>query len=373
MKMQRLEDVKTRTDSNSSTATMKGYCHDLLVHGNHSALASFLVICICATLNLLTLTSCGPDDNHFGIDGRFLNMNQGELLVYSPDGAMRDVDTIFVEGGRFDYEAQCLDWGTVIVVMPNGIQIPVFMQPGNSYTINGDVQNLREVTVKGGDDNKLMNEFREAIVDIPATQIPTKQVTEFVKENADSPVSPYLVRHYLIECDKPDYKTAATLLDIILKEQDNDAAVTVLRRKVGALKMAAEGCQLPSFSVTDINGNTISSGQMSTGIWIVSSFASWDFDSVNQLRRIKNTKSDKSADWHILGVSLDASKQMCKSSMSYDIDEYTIVCDEQMTETPLAEKLGMPRTSVAIIIKDGKIFERDLSGEALYKFLREKM
>ena len=34
----------------------------------------------------LVLASCGTDSHHFKIDGHFLNLNQGEFYVYSPDG-----------------------------------------------------------------------------------------------------------------------------------------------------------------------------------------------------------------------------------------------------------------------------------------------
>lgn len=321
----------------------------------------------------LVLVACGPDDKHFAIDGHFLNLNQGEFIVYSPDGAMPAVDTIFVEGGRFDYEGLCIAEGTAVIIMPNGQQIPVFVQPGMSYSINGNAQNLKELKVKGSDENKLMNKFRESIADITPTQIPTKQVSDFVKENPQSIVSPYIIRRYLLEGSNPDYATATTLLDIILKTRKDDAALTVLRRKVGALKSVSNGCRLPSFSVSDINGKTVSSDQMSSGTWIICSFATWDFDSANQLRRIKSTKNDKSADWHIVGISFDASKINCRNSMAYDIDDYTIICDEKMTETPLAEQLCLPRTNIAIIVKDGKIVERNLSGEALFQYLRTKM
>lgn len=48
----------------------------------------------------LVLTSCGVSSGHFKFEGKFLNMNQGEFYVYSPDGGFEGVDTIKVEGGR---------------------------------------------------------------------------------------------------------------------------------------------------------------------------------------------------------------------------------------------------------------------------------
>lgn len=52
----------------------------------------------------LALVSCETKSGYFKIDGRFLNLNQGEFYVYSPDGIISGIDTIKVDGGRFTYE-----------------------------------------------------------------------------------------------------------------------------------------------------------------------------------------------------------------------------------------------------------------------------
>ena len=40
-----------------------------------------------ATLTLI-MVSCGTDSKHFKLEGRLLNLNQGEFYVYSPDGGI---------------------------------------------------------------------------------------------------------------------------------------------------------------------------------------------------------------------------------------------------------------------------------------------
>lgn len=43
------------------------------------------------------LTSCGEDSKHFKIEGRLLQMNQGEFYIYSNDAAISGIDTIKVQ------------------------------------------------------------------------------------------------------------------------------------------------------------------------------------------------------------------------------------------------------------------------------------
>lgn len=114
-------------------------------------------------LAILTLASCGTDSRHFKLEGRLLNLNQGEFYVYSPDGAMRGLDTIKVQAGRFSYITECDAPKTLVIVFPNYTEQPVFAQPGKSVDIKGDASHLKEMTVKGTKDNELMNKFREQI------------------------------------------------------------------------------------------------------------------------------------------------------------------------------------------------------------------
>ena len=67
----------------------------------------------------LVLASCGTDSHHFKIDGHFLNLNQGEFYVYSPDGDINGIDTIKVRGGRFTYETPCEEPCILVIVFPN--------------------------------------------------------------------------------------------------------------------------------------------------------------------------------------------------------------------------------------------------------------
>ena len=52
----------------------------------------------------LVLVSCGSRSGHFKLEGRLLNLNQGEFYIYSTDGVFAGIDTIKVDGGRFAYE-----------------------------------------------------------------------------------------------------------------------------------------------------------------------------------------------------------------------------------------------------------------------------
>src|SRR3712207_6452492 len=97
----------------------------------------------------LVLVSCGTDDNHFKIEGRLLNLNQGEFYVYSTDGLIKGLDTIHVQAGRFVYQTKCEDEGTLVIIFPNYSEHVVFAESGKSVELNGNAQRLKELEIKG--------------------------------------------------------------------------------------------------------------------------------------------------------------------------------------------------------------------------------
>lgn len=316
------------------------------------------------------LTACGPDNKHIKITGHLLNLNQGEFLVYSPDGAMPDIDTIYVEGGRFTFEPRCDHDGSIVVVLPNNREIPVFVNPGESYSIDGDAHNMKGVKVKGGKSNDLMNAFRKQIADMPDTYIPEKEIKAFVEDNATSPVGIYLVRYYMINRSKPDYSAAAKILATMRKAQADNTALGVLQAEVTDLMNASAGATIPSFTAIDFKGNTFTDSNMANGVAIFVSYASWDYESSSTINRIIGLRNELHTDWKIVILSFDADKSRCRNYAFLDKSGDHIAYDGLMAESPLAKKLGVAQTGVVIVTKDGKITERNKSGEELFSYLR---
>ena len=104
-------------------------------------------------LTFLLLTSCGPSGNQFRLAGRLRNINQGQFLVYSPDGAFVGIDTIKVQNGRFAYEKEVRKDVTLMLVFPNFSEQAVFASPGEEVEIKGDATHLKEMTITGTNEN----------------------------------------------------------------------------------------------------------------------------------------------------------------------------------------------------------------------------
>lgn len=314
---------------------------------------------------LALLASCGEDSHHFKIEGRLLQMNQGEFYVYSDNSAVDGIDTIKVQGGRFAYEIPCDHPATLCIVFPNFSELPVFAEPGKTANIDGDASHLKMLKVKGTKANELMSAFREQISN--ASPPETKRyAAQFIADHPESPAGVWMLRKYFIVTPSPDYKEAARLIKLMQAKQPENGALNRLSGTVGLMKDCTVGCRLPSFTAYDINGRTVSSATLSKGTAVICTFASWSYNSTDILRRLQNLQKDR-AGLQVAAFSVDASKYECRNNLKMNQISVPVVCTGEMFDTKPLAKLGLLTVPGNIIVKDGKITARDVTAQELEK------
>ena len=307
------------------------------------------------------LLSCGPDGNSFRIEGRLRHMNQGEFYVYSPDGGLKGIDTIKVHEGRFAYETMLRDEATFVVIFPNFSELAVFGKPGKTATIKGDASHMKEMTVKGTDDNEEMTKLRMVMNRLTPPEIP-KAVEAFIKEHLESPASIYLMKRYFLADRQPDYKKAAQLTKMMLKVNPENGQLIQLDKLLRLMQGAALN-QLPKFTATDVQGRQVSEKDLKAKVNVVSVWASWNYQSTDMQRRLKEKKKKFGDKLAIVSICLDGSPADCKRTVvDRDSLKWSTVCDGRMWETPLLSKFGIGDIPANVVIDSkGCIIERNLT------------
>lgn len=326
---------------------------------------------IILALTVIAMVACGTDKQHVKLEGKLLNIDQGEFLVYSPDGAMPGIDTLKVKAGRFELLTQCNAEGTALIVMPNGTEVAVFIEPGASVTLNGDAQNLSKIEVKGTEANKLMTEYRLAAAG-KSIKEQGKIVSDMLAKNPLPVVGMYLVRKVLINVSDPDYATATKVLDVLTKSNSDNVALKTMATHTREIMRTAGGKTLPAFKATDISGREVTQDAYSKGVAVISAFATFDYESIQQLRNVHDIKVDDDS-VKILAISLDASKTHLEQALGNDKSSWTTICDGNMTDGTLPRTLSLFQPAATLLVKDGKIISRNLKGEPLYSKIREIM
>lgn len=283
----------------------------------------------------LFLTSCGSDHEHFSVDGRLLNVNTAEFLVYSPDGILSGIDTIRVNGGRFTYERPIMNEGTIVIVFPNFKQIPIFVKPGADISFDGSAAKLKDIEVTGTDENDEFTEWRHNTNELSPKELEA-QARKYVKENPGTIISLWLQRQYL------PIKVSCSV-----------------------------GDKLPTFSAKDINGKTVSSNTLMKGNCLIVVWASWNYDSQSMLRQVSNRDSyiyhtytsdkdkKKISFDQIISICLDADVKKCRQLLKQNnAEDVPTICDGKMLDGNIVKTLGINNIPDNIRLKNGKITGR---------------
>ena len=316
-------------------------------------------------LSTLVLISCGVRGNHFKIEGKFRNLNQGEFYVYSPDGGMEGMDTITVQGGEFAYEVPLDKPATFVLVFPNFSEQPVFAVPGVTAELNGDASHLKEVEVSGSDENKLMTNFLKQILHSSPPEA-LKAATGFIKENPSSLVSDYLLNKYFVQTSTPDYKTALNLIDLLIKNQKGNGHLIQMRSQLDGLCRGLEKTKLPKFSAKNMDGTLVTDNELKGKYTVINVWASWNFDSQSIQRQIQSLKRQFGSRLTVLSINMDVSKTSCKEVLNRDSITWNNICDEKAWNSPLVNTFGISTVPDNFIVSpDGRIIARNLDMTAL--------
>ena len=317
---------------------------------------------------LFLLASCGEDSKHFKIEGRLLQINQGEFYLYSSDGTINGFDTIKVQGGRFSQEIECDHPAMLTLVFPNFSEQPIFAEPGKSVDIDGDASHLKMLKIKGTEDNELMSDFREQIAASSPPEI-KRLATHFIEDHPQSPVSIYLIKKYFIVTPLPDYREVARLLKLMKASQPDNFIISNMLRDAKVLAQSTVGTRLPAFKIKDMKGNSINSNALNRGLVVICTWASWSYPSIDMLRQLHQMQIDKQKSFKLISICVDANKADCNTYLNTnDIKTPNVFTGEMFNTAPL-KTLGLQNVPDNIVVKDGKIVARSLDINSL----REKV
>lgn len=329
------------------------------------AMATIIAVAI-----LIFNSACSSSGKNVVIDARFLNMNQANFYVYSPDGIIDGIDTIQVQGGRFTYEKEIMTEGTLVIVFPNYAEAPIFVEPGASIRIEANAAHLKEIEITGTDANEEFTEWRKNSNQLSPAEM-RKHAEMFINDHPESPASRWLLRQHFILCQKPDFRKARKLLRKMMEATDNNIQVSKMAALLNNTNMLQIGDKLPKFSAKDINGKPVLNGQLLKGKTVICVWASWNYESLNILRMLANNQSyaaDSAKINNVLTICLDPNVKDCRRMMKQNAaEDLTTICDTLMWDSPLIKTLGINNLPDNIKLKDGKIVAMHVPYDELTK------
>ena len=320
------------------------------------------------------LLSCGPEGDKFRLSGRLRNINQGQFLVYSPDGGFVGIDTIKVQNGRFSYEREVRNDITLMLVFPNFSEQAIFAAPGEEVEIKGDATHLKEITIKGTDENDELTKLRMRVNKLTPPEIPAA-IAQYIEEEPTSIVSLYLLDKYFVSAKTPDYVEGQRLAGLMLKANPDNGRLRKLKKQLDGLRNNRLQATLPAFSVTDMKGQKVNNGMLKNKVGVITTWATWHYPSLEIQRRLRKLQKKHAQDLALLSICLDGDKRECRKRVDRDSLQWFIICDGQLFQTPLVQQLGLYVVPAMLVVnKQGRIVARDLEAnkveEEIEKILR---
>ena len=324
-------------------------------------LFTFLPFC----LFTFTLVSCGVDSDKFRLTGRLRNINQGEFWIYSPDGAIEGIDTILVRDGRFSYETELRIPSTFIIIFPNYSEQPVFAEPGQEVDIKGNASHMKEMLIKGTDDNDAMTELRMELNKLMPPEVP-KAVGKFINENPKSLVSRYLFQRYFLSDPQANVEQAYVLVSAMQKEDPDDALLSKWKKELDGLRNGQLNSRLKDFTAKDLQGRNVSLADLKSKVNVITVWASWNSQSTDIQRRLQRMKARNGDRLSVVSVCLNADVKNTKRNLERDSLPWKTICDGRMWQTPMLAKLGIADVPGNLILdQNGVVQARNLSPQKL--------
>ena len=317
----------------------------------------------------ITVTSCGKSGKRFRLEGRMKNLNQGELYVYAQDGSMKQADTIRIDKGRFTYETDCDHPATLIIVFPNFSELPLFTEPGGKATLKADATNMKELEIKGTDNNDAMTAYRLQVAHAAPPDAATLTET-FIRDHADMPVATYLLRYHYIDTSKPDYNKAAKLIKALRAAQPHNPEVEMLSKQLQSLQSTAVGQRLPRFTLKTLSGNTLTEKDcMGSGKTVILTYAEWSNEAMSILRRLNQMLKDGRAQFNFIVINLDGDPSAVRRFAEHEQLRAHIACPEGLFEDAAVKALALTTVPDNITVAGGIIKGRSLPAEKLEELL----
>ena len=326
-------------------------------------LFTFLPFC----LFTFTLVSCGVDSDKFRLTGRLRNINQGEFWIYSPDGAIEGIDTILVRDGRFSYETELRIPSTFIIIFPNYSEQPVFAEPGQEVDIKGNASHMKEMLIKGTDDNDAMTELRMELNKLMPPEVP-KAVGKFINENPKSLVSRYLFQRYFLSDPQANVEQAYVLVSAMQKEDPDDALLSKWKKELDGLRNGQLNSRLKDFTAKDLQGRNVSLADLKSKVNVITVWNTDNYEGMGILRQLQKKQNDVGDDLKILTICMEADLKACRLRLERDSITWHTICDPRLWNTPIIQQIGLSYIPDNILIDDkGKIIAHSLSQEELMK------
>jgi peroxiredoxin len=311
------------------------------------------------------------------ITGNIKGLGNDTICVYGVDDFFNFTDTIYVVDDEFSYTIQADTVGQIILCFNHTQTYPVFFDKRDKITIEGDVDCLNKLVIKGNLANESLGTFLrnlECMGQLPPEKRLEAEVDSFIHKNPSSPVSVYLLDTYFVKKAQPDYGKIKQLMEAMTGQLRNKPYVEKLKAIIDLSEKAEQGKIVPSFGVPDTNGKKTTYTSLDSKYILIHFWASQDDESrfvnaklreVNRIYKRRKKQNDKK-ELSLLGISFDVDKESWKQAIKKDTLTWKQVCDLSGWNSNIVGQYAIEKLPSNILISStGKVIARNIEWDSL--------
>ena len=307
-------------------------------------------------LAALVFGGCGVPKNRFRLDGKFKNIRSADIFIYSED----KYDTLRIRDGRFAYERDLTEPEILTIQYPDFSQRKIIAEPGKVARFVTDAADLAKTRVTKTEENELLTQFYHDIEGKHGDQV-KNIAADFVNKNPKTLAAQAVFENYLLEVKNIDAPLVKRLFTLLLKQQPRNSRLSGLAGKVMPMLSTMPGAKAPDFKVKTYKGGEVSLKDFAGKYLLVSYWASWEYDSFQQIRGLKNLVKPFMGRMALVNVCLDYDIRSFRNTMTRDTLPGNNVCDQKAWNSPLVKLFGVSYVPGNVLVSpEGKILARDI-------------
>lgn len=311
-------------------------------------------------IGFVLVISCNFGDS-VTIKGELQGFDEGELYFYRPFNNNTLVDTVKVKRGKFTYETSVEGETPIILQFSSSAEIPIFAKGGFSISIKGNVTDLQNIKIKGGEANKEMSTFQAEMNKTPGKT--SLLVHQFIQGHPESIVSTYLLYKYYVQANPVNIEGLKKSLVILRKGQPQNSYLKQIESQLKEYQLGMPGNKMPAFQLKTSNKTVITNNNYKGKYYLVLLGASWASSSSSSLYSLSSTLSERGKKIPVIYVSLDINAGVQPTVSGLNV----IFVNEPLAwESPFIKNCHVVNIPDNILVDpSGKIIARGLTTEKL--------
>lgn len=287
-------------------------------------------VCLILILTLLLMISCGRRRGMFKLHGTVFGQTD-TILVVGLDSRFDRTDTLFCRNGQFEWSFRPDTVTTLILLLPDGRQHPIFAEKNVEAYITIPEDSNRPFTVTGGYCNDSYQSFYLASMNDSTSHQSAMRIDSFISRDPFSEVTPYLIYDQMVRKQMADQESLTKLIERMSGNMQDAPYITSL--KLEFLKELPNNTYVSTLSLRDSAGMKHQFADMggTKGPLLVYVWASWAGKSAIEGRRSLDSLYNKywNREFTMIDISIDVNKERWLEAILPDTVEWDSYIDTQ--------------------------------------------